>query len=167
MVFGEVGEYSIVEFTACHTAKDQGMGRNFHAHVLHFFLRHAGQNAVQIDHIRRRIVGGDFLISDEGMNGADDTGFMAGMVKDMCCYMGGGCLPVGTGQGDHAHFPCGIIKEKRYHIFHSLPCIFDIYHSHRRRHIYIPGSYNGSSTLFYSCLDKVMSIHMGTGKADK
>jgi len=167
MVFRQVGEYGIVEFTACHSSKNQGMGGNLHAHILHLFLCHPGQDTVKVDNIGRGIVGGNFLITDKGMNSADNAGFMAGMVKDMGCHMGGSGFAICTGQRNHAHFSCGIIKEKGYHIFHGLPGIFDIYHGNGRRYVYVPGSYNGSSSLFYSSLNEIMAIHMGTGKADK
>ncbi len=98
MVLGQVGEDSRIVFDAGDAVQSQGMARYFHDDMGHAFFLHEGQEMLEFDDIRRRVVNlGQLFIVDEGMDRADDADMVAGSPQDMGDDVGRRRLAVGAG----------------------------------------------------------------------
>ena len=160
MIFREVREDGIIKFHAFDAPHDERMRRNLHAHMGDLFFCHLPEQTLQIDDIRCGIVRRQLLIPDQGMDGADDTGLVAHLLKDMAHDMGRGGLAIRPRKGDHAHLARRIVKEKRYHIFHRFSGICHIDDSDPFRCLHLLGSHDGFRPQLHSRVHEFVSIHM-------
>ncbi len=75
-------------------------------------------------------------ISDDGLDGADQTGLVSGLFKEGLNHVDRGCFSLGSGDTDHLQrirritVPCG--GDHR----HRQTCIFNADNRHRVRHIH-------------------------------
>ena len=111
MVLGEIGEHAHRKGNAVHPVQRQRVGGYLHHHVGAARVRHLPEQALQFKGLRRGALGGDHLVADHVLNGADKTHLGPGLLlQNALDEIGGRGLAVGAGDAHHGHLPGRVVK---------------------------------------------------------
>ena len=112
MVLGQVGEGSHVEVDAADAVQHQGVGGDLHDHMGAACVTHTGEQGLQLEALGGGALGGDDLVADHVLHGADEADLgAAGLLQDLLQQQGGGGLAVGAGDAHHGHCLSGMTVE--------------------------------------------------------
>ena len=167
VVLGQVGEDSRIVFDAGDAVQGQGMAGNFHDDMGHALFLHEGQEVLEFDDIRRRVVNRQFFIVDEGVDGADDADMISCSPQDMGDDVSRRRLAVSAGDADHAHLLARIIIKERDHVFQGVMDVRYLDLDGALGQVEVFRRQDGDGPLFDSLGCKGGAIDVDTGNADE
>ena len=104
VVLGEIGEDAHGEVDAVHPLQHQGVGGGLHHHMGAARVPHPGEELLELQGLRRGPLGGDHLVADHVLVGADQAHLGSRLLlQNGLEQIGGGGLAVGAGDGHHGH----------------------------------------------------------------
>lgn len=159
MILGKIGENRSGEVQACGAVQFQGMGRNLHDHILHAFVHHLGEEALQVQGLR----GGPFrlhsLAAQQDLDGANQPHLIAGLLQNGFHEIGCGGLAVGARHPHNPQFAGWVLVE----VGRGNPQgIAGIVH-HNLSQVEVgnrPFHQNASGAPFPGLMDKIVAIEL-------
>ena len=167
VVLGQVGEDSRIVFDAGDAVQGLGMAGNFHDDMGHALFLHEGQEVLEFDDIRRRVVDRQFFIVDEGVDGADDADMIACSPQDMGDDVSRRRLAVSAGDADHAHLLARIIIKERDYVFQGVMDVRYLDLDSALGQVEVFRRQDGDGPFFDSLGCKGGAIDVDTGNADE
>ena len=100
MILREVREDPDVERQTLGARECQRVGRHLHRHAPDATIAHVRQHRLQLQRLRRRLVGGPRLVPEHVLDGADHAGGQAARAQQRLDQIRGRGLAVGPGDSD-------------------------------------------------------------------
>ena len=111
MVPAQVGVNAHREGYAVHPVQHQCVGGHLHHHMGAARVGHLPQQLLQLEGLRRGALGVQHPVADHILYRADQAHLGPGLLfQNALDEVGAGGLAAGTGDADHGHLPCGVIK---------------------------------------------------------
>ena len=168
MVLGNVGQNCAIVFTTCHTVQNKSVTGNFHNNVVTASILHCVKSLLQIHHVRGSVVGFGHFVLDHNVDSTNQAHLIACTTQNSADDIGSGSFAIGTGDAQHTHIFAGIIVKIRNNGFHRLTSIGNNKESYALRDFFRNILHQrGNSALFYSHLQKFMTINGCTLQADE
>ena len=108
----------------------QPLGGNLHHGTVAARVQHFPEILLYQQRFRRGVCGGDDMISDDGLDGADQPHLIAGIFQDGLHHVGGGGFSLGSGDADHLQLISRIAVPGCRDDCHGITAVLHLNHGH-------------------------------------
>lgn len=163
----DIGKDTDIKSESCGSMKHQSLGGYFHHCTVTAFIQHLPQVFLHQKRFRCGIGRRDHGISDDCLDGSDQTHFVTGIFQNGFYHVSRCGFSFCSGDSDHTQLISRIIIVGCCHKCHRIPAVLYLDYCHILRHFYRFFHNNCLRSLSGYTFCKCMTIHNGTTDTDK
>ena len=169
MVRLQIGKNTQIKHKSLGSVHHKSLGRNLHNHCITTGLNHLCKIFLQNIRLRCCVKRRDFLLTDNGFNGAHQTNLHTGIFQNGFHHIGGRSFAFGSCDTDDLHFIGRMIKISRRNKSHGIAGIFYFNYGYitALRRLYILGYHKADSTFFNHFRCHRVTVKISAFNADK
>ena len=167
MIFSKVGENTNLKFNSRRTVQHQALGRHFHHNTVAAFFHHLCKILMDGKGFRSRIICRNRFITNQRLNGTNQSHLMADSFQNRFHHIGCGCLSLGSCNSNHFQFLCRISKISGWHQSQRISGIIYMDDRHSFRRLYRAFHNHGCCSFCRHIFHIRMSVWNRSADTDK